>query len=454
MPWVFTTRVDDVFYLPKLIALWGVLGLLVWLLVANALRGGAAAGVGFLRFVDGPIAVFVGLNLLALAFSTNRHQSLFGEQLQHQGVLTTFLYLAFFYAARMLVSDHRRISWLLGAIAAGAVGVSLYAIAQRAGLDPIWKGYSPSGRVFSTIGQPNALAAYLVLALPLTATFLLSTRRRSRLIALGALAAMGVALVLTYSRGGYLGLVAAAVPMVVYGLRYRTHLAGRTIGLLAGGALLVIGLSVVAVAPARSVVTSAWNRAWSVSSVSNDQSIRNHLETWKVAVRIIEAHPVLGTGPETFPDQFPRYSRLVLPAAEVRYFDQFRVESPHDEVLAIASGAGIGAALAYLAALSGVLVLLWRGIRSVAGPPVRLILVAVLAAGLGHFVTDSFMSAEVTGSWLFWTVMGAGVGLAASVPRQTSRRQGDLVGASTAARAPAAPGLRPRLRLDHRPGWC
>ena len=411
VPWIFATGTDDVFYLPKLIALWCLLGVILWLVVFGRIRE-EPGRLRLIGVVDAPVALFVGLNLCAFAFSADRHQSLFGEQLQHQGLLTTLLYVAFFYAARFLVTDLRRVTGLFAAVAVGAFGVSVYAIAQRAGMDPVWKGYLPSGRVFSTIGQPNALAAYLVLALPVTATFLFSGTRPTRVVAGGASAAMAVALVLTYSRGGYLGLLLAAVLLLGYVLRERAGLSSKALIAYAGGALIALSATVALVAPARSVVTSAWNRAWSVSALSGDESISNHLDQWRVATRIVETNPVLGTGPETFPEQFPRYSRMVLPARDVRFFDQFRVESPHDEVLAVAAGSGVPAALSYLAVLGGVAVVLVRAIRSEATPAVRLALIAVLAAGIGHFVTDSFMSAEVTGSWLFWCLIGAGLAVA------------------------------------------
>jgi O-antigen ligase len=210
-----------------------------------------------------------------------------------------------------------------------------------------------------------------------------------------------------------MGLAAAAL-VLLFGLRERIRLSRRAQASYAGITVLVIVLTVVLIAPARSVVTGAWHRAWSVSAVSGDESISNHLDTWKVAVRIVEDHPVAGTGPETFPEEFPAYSRMVLSASEVRFFDQFRVESPHNQVLAVASGAGIPAAIAYLGVLVGAGCLLWQALRRHRDPNVRTALVGVMAAGLGHFVTDSFMSAEITGSWLFWTMVGAGLGIAMS----------------------------------------
>ena len=413
IPWIFTTRIDDVFYLPKLISMWVLLAVVLWLMLLGVLRG----KIGRLRWIaliDVPIAAFVLLNLGALAFSVDKHQSLFGERLQHQGVLTTLLYLAFFYVARLLVTEGRLLLGLFASIAVGAVGVSLYAAVQRLGLDPIWNGFLPSGRFFSTIGQSNALAAYLVLAIPVTLALAFAWRRwELRGIATCGAVLMAVALLLTYSRVGYLALGVVVLVMLCSPWR-RVGLSrrARAAVLMAIVVLVVVGA---AWAPTRSLVTGAWSRAWSVSTTTHDVSIGNHVDQWRVADRIIADHPLFGTGPETFPEVFPSYSRLVLPASSVHYFDQFRVESPHDQALAIASGAGIPTAMAYLVGLGGIATVLTRAVRRSCDRVMRIALVSVIAAAVGHVVTDSFMSAEVTGSWLFWVLMGAGVAVASGL---------------------------------------
>jgi O-antigen ligase len=149
--------------------------------------------------------------------------------------------------------------------------------------------------------------------------------------------------------------------------------------------------------------------------VGSDHSISSRSDLWRVAVRIIEDHPLVGIGPETFPDAFPGYSQTVLSSTTVHFYEQFRVESPHDEVLDIAYGAGIPAAIAYLGVLVGVIYVLWRATRRTTDAAVRLALLAVMAAVVGHVVTDAVMTSEITGSWLFWILVGAGVGVASVV---------------------------------------
>lgn len=412
VPCLFTTRTSDVFYLPKLVGLWVLLAAVVWLVAMSNLMEETRSRFRWIGIVDVPVLAFVLLNLVALAFSTDRHQSLFGERLQHQGVLTTLLYVAFFYLARVLISDRQQMLRLFVAVAIGASAVASYAFIQKLGLDPIWKGYLPHGRVFSTIGQPNALAGYLVLAIPITAVLAIEQKRWLRVAALAGLALMIGALLLTYSRGGYLGL-ALAVTVFIFGLREKIKMNRATLGAYVGAAFVVLVLTVIMIAPARSAVTSAWHR---IESVSSDESINSRIDLWRVAIRMIEDHPLVGTGPETFPDEFPGYSRTVLPAEAVRHFDRFRVESPHNEVLAVASGAGIPAAIAYLSILVGVIHVLWHAMRRSRDAAMRLALLAVMAAVLGHVVTNTLKSSEITGSWIFWVLVGAGVGIASIVP--------------------------------------
>jgi putative inorganic carbon (HCO3(-)) transporter len=411
VPCVFATSITDVFYLPKLIALWCLLAAVSLSLVVSILRDEDGPRLEWIGVVDWPLAAFVVLILAALATSTDRRQSLFGEGVQHQGVLTTILYAAFFFVARSLVRDVARLRLVFVAVATGATTVAAYAIVQKLGLDPIWSGRLPSGRVFSTVGQANALAAYLVLAIPITAALALTSTRLARVAALVALSAMAGSLLFTYSRGGYVGCALAAV-VLVYGVRDRIELRWAVVRAHVGPALVAVALVVALAAPAaRSAISGLWQEVSRESAV-NDDSRDDHLDLWRVAIRIIERHPLVGTGPETFPEQFVRYSPDVLPPARIRYFEPFRVESPHNQLLAVAAGAGIPAAVAYVGVLAGIARTLWRRVRSAGARAEQVAIVALVAAGAGHLVTDSFMSAEVTGSWLFWTLAGAGVGIA------------------------------------------
>ena len=412
VPCVFTTRLDAVFVVPKLAVLWAALAIgLVLVALGVLFTGTLPHGAGRIPLVDVPVAAFLVLNVAAWALSTDRWQSFYGERLQYQGLLTLLLYAGYFYLARLTIVDDAAFRLLTWAIALGATLVAGYALVQKAGLDPIWEGFLPGGRVFSSIGQANALAAYLVLAIPVTLALLVGSRTLVRVLVLLASAAMVAALVFTQSRGGYLGFLAVLVALAVGGgvvlqlpwgrLRYGVGVAA------AAAAIIVVG------------VFASGNRERFTSA---DSSIRFHLDAWRVAAEVAEDNPLLGTGPETFPDVFPRYSHLVLPADRAAALDAFRVESPHNVYLGIAVGSGIPALAVYLGVLAGFFVVATRAARS-ATRERQLVLVAFLAAVTGHLVTDAFMSPDVTSTWLNWVLLGAVLGAIAQPMRHSSTFQ-------------------------------
>jgi O-antigen ligase len=386
-----------VFAVPKLAALWVTVALGFGVVAAGILQSGRLPPTIRLTGADVAVASFVFLNLVAWAFSTDRRQSLYGERLQYQGLLTLLLYVGFFALARLAVTDVRRLRLLAAAIATGGALVAAYALVQRAGLDPIWRGFLPGGRVFSSIGLSNALAAYLVLAISVSAALVFSTSPRQRGLVLVALVAMVSAFAFTLSRGGLLGILAAAAVLAVGWRRLGAHMRGVSIAVAA--TVAAVGLVVAALAPERIAVDPV-----------TDLSLGFHADAWRVAVHVAADHPLLGTGQETFPDVFPRYSHDLLPPDRASDLDLFRVESPHNVYLAVAAGAGLPALAAYVAFIAAFVAAVARAARK-AARDTRVLLVAVLAALAGHLVTDSFMTAEVTGTWLFWLLLGATLGV-------------------------------------------
>jgi O-antigen ligase len=411
VPCVFTTRLDDVFTLPKLVALWGatVLALAV-LCVGAVLRGRAVLAIAPARAVDVALLAFLGWNVVAFVTSTDHHQSLFGERYQYQGLLTFALYAAAFLLARVAFRRRSRIlPWLFVGVAVGGVLVAAYALVQKVGLDPIWHGFLPAGRVFSSLGQSNSLAAYLALTIPVTAFLCWRSTGRLRVAAFVAFAAELVALVFTYSRGGYLAVLVMLPVAAIVGARDVRRNLRRVLG-VAGVAVVLVALLWVAVRPVGAQLDRSWNRLVS-STDTGELSVRTHLDLWNVALDITRAHPLVGTGLETYPDQFPTYIHT-LPYFRAVNLSQYRIESPHDVPLAIASGAGLPALAAYLALLGAVATVLVRAARSDPSPERRWWFAALVTALAAHVVTDSFMTADLLTTWLFWMLMGAGVAVA------------------------------------------
>ena len=414
VPLLYRTGWSDVFAALKLGALWAVFGTCLLLLVVLVLCRGAQA-----LTMDGPmlanvaLIAWIGCNLVAFACSIDRHQSLFGERYWYQGLLTVLLYAGFFLVARVAFNTPDRLWWLAAGVAAGGTLVGIVGIMQQMGADPVF-GIAPSeGRVFSTIGQPNSLAAYLVLTIATAAAFLARPEPAVRAMAVVAIGVMSTTLILTGSRGGYAGLIVGAV-FAAIGLVWVSG--ARPVHVLEGLMLVaLLGLgSYLTVAPIRTGVDRSWERTFASSTTRKGISNGFHLDLWHEGWRVSVDNPLLGTGQETFPLIFPDYARD-LPDRTERALNKFRIESPHNVYLAITAGTGFPALASYLTLVASFVVCVLRAARRAVSRVTKTILVMFVAAISGHLVTDVFMTADLTTAWLTWLLMGAGLSAASNL---------------------------------------
>src|SRR5262249_43521380 len=158
-------------------------------------------------------------------------------------------------------------------------------------------------------------------------------------------------------------------------------------------------------------------------AVVQGASLRQHVALWDVAAHIAADNPLLGTGQETYSQIFFPYRDTVLPPAQAMLFWGIVPESPHSVYFALAAGSGIPALLAYLGLIVCVMVRLRRAIRAAApGSRRGALLIALLAAIVGHLVTAISMTAEVTGAWLFWVLLGTAASLGTGNRPRPSRK--------------------------------
>jgi O-antigen ligase len=413
LPSIFSIENADVFAMPKTVVAIGLAAVLTPLLAVRWLAASWTLDDLRRKPLVWAIVAFVTLNLLAAAFAIDRQHALFGEKLQFQGLATTLAYVVYLLAAWTSVRTSGRRTALLWAVAVAAAVAAVYAIVQRLGIDPIWN-MLVEGRVFSTFGQPNWLAAFFVTAIPLTVA--LAAGRHLVVQVLIAALTVGeiAALAFTLSRGGFLGAVIAALVMAGALLAWRQVVTRRGMALTALSVMVVAG-SLAAIPQTRDAAAGVAQRFSLIDDV-DEPSASAHLDQWAVGVAIAADHAFIGAGQDSYVLLFGDYRDDVLPADRARIWEKYRPESPHNHFLAIAGGMGLPALLAYLAIIGAAVVRGVRGVRLAAdGRDGRTAIagIAFLAVIGGHLVTDSFMTAEVAGSVLFWIVLGASAALGA-----------------------------------------
>lgn len=192
-------------------------------------RGTKRALVLFKRYGAVPLVFIVGLGI-TLIFSTNRIQSFFGSYDRQAGYLSYIFYFLWFIllAFNIRTINNRvsrldapekisqRVDRLISVAVISSFLVSVYGILQILGMDFLTWPEDPllTRRTISTFGQPNFLASWLVMAIPLSAYLIFKNKKFLLRVFFGIILLSQLAcLFFTSSRGA---LVALAVILVFY----------------------------------------------------------------------------------------------------------------------------------------------------------------------------------------------------------------------------------------------
>ena len=252
-------------------------------LLATGVAACAALGWGTERWREPGAPTHPTLGAILLVWLTPWGvASLFGEFASVDALVLGVCGALWALVLARLVSDARA---LATAQVLGTTGVALVALLQAMGADPFraagWApaiaGASPRLATYGTLGNPNFVAALMAGTAPLTAWLLVSApASRARWLAGSALACQVLALAVTGSRGGALGLVtgAAAWFLLTAG---RRPAALALAGIVAGGLLL-------AISPARPL----------------GETLAGRLYIWRVAWPHAWERPLVGRGPGAF----------------------------------------------------------------------------------------------------------------------------------------------------------
>lgn len=275
----------------------------VWLLQFVTRRQqdfvGGALGVWVFSFFVLAIGAFIfGLGHASLDQTTARH------------FVEILLSILMYYLVVNTVRDEERLKRLtrliiLGGTAAAIIAILLYALPDATsqsillGLQRV--GYYPEGgavlryinddpslpqRATGTAVDPNALGAFLITTIALAMPQFLSKQRLlPRWIVTVALGAMGLALLLTLSRGAFVATAAAVLALGV--LRYPRLLL-----------ILAVVLAVILIIP----WTQSYVSRFVEGLLVQDLATQMRLGEYKDALILIQRYPILGVGFSGSPD--------------------------------------------------------------------------------------------------------------------------------------------------------
>lgn len=342
---------------------------------------------------DIPMGLFVGSSVLSTVFSIHPYTSFWGYYSRFNGGLASILaYTAIFYIA-VSTLKRKHLPALLITLVISLFGSSLYAFPEHFGYSPsctlirgefnatCWR-QDVQLRVFGTFGQPNWLAAYIVLLLPLALVLPVASKKAPIQVLAATTALLSYpTLLFTKSRSGFLGfaigmLIFAVGLFFIFFKLFRSKIPSQEkirklvyVGAACGFLLFTSLLFGTQYSPSWSQIMQSSQTEQVVSDASEmpgeavEQEAQpvNRLEVggtdsgeirmivWKGAIDVWRRYPLLGSGVETF--AYSYYLDRPVAHNHVSEWD-FLYNKAHNEFLNLLATTGIVGVFSYVLLLS------------------------------------------------------------------------------------------------------
>jgi putative inorganic carbon (HCO3(-)) transporter len=251
-----------------------------------------------------PIKYSIVLFLVPLFFATMTSFTLLQSIVRLVVYLIAFLFL---FISINLIDSKQKLYYMIIAAIVSATIVGLYGLYQyKAGIElkEVWIDQEQNPdiqmRIISTFDNPNILAEYLILTIPITFALLYNSNSLlKKLFSLFGIAVQGMCILLTYSRGGWLGLFLA---MLIF-----AFFVDRKLLLL----YAVAGIGLIIINP-KSIVT----RLITIVSLE-DSSNAYRILLWKASIHMIRDFWLngIGLGIDAFRAIYPQYMMQGIVAA-------------------------------------------------------------------------------------------------------------------------------------------
>ncbi len=363
-------------------------------------------------FWDIPLLIFLITQVLATVFSIDRHTSVWGYYSRFNGgLLSTFSYLILYWA---FVSNIGKTQLTTGirCLLASATIVSLYGIAEHFGIDARFWVQDVQNRVFSTLGQPNWLAAWLVALLTIPMAFFLKNQnplpfkinfKKVRWLNLGLIFILYLCLLYTKSRSGIIGFAIIYLIFwagIVFFNKEQIKVLIKPFLIVTGLVFVVTFLSGTPWTP--SIKDLASKKAKPQAVVQENQIPSGGTESgeirkivWKGGLAVWKNHPLFGTGLETF--AYSYYWYRPREHNDISEWD-FLYNKAHNEYLNFAATTGTAGLLGYLTLI--ITFLIW-GLKKTIKKQNSLNL-ALLAGFISILITNFFGFSVVVVALLFF----------------------------------------------------
>jgi len=249
-----------------------------------------------------------------------------------------------FYFISLHIRTKTVLSYLMFSLAATTLPCVIYGILQNQGWDySYFIGYFGArgigNRVFSFFGNPDLFAAYLAMITPLLLGYFIYLKNLIGRILTGTLILLVLYnLILTQTRGGWIGLMAGMGCFIILLLYHLFHTSFGYIQkiILRKRSFIIVFFLIILCIGFFSVHYLYTNK-----ELMSPTTVSIRLNYWKNAISLIKEHPLLGNGLGTFNVYYPAFRDKYIEYTLGETENEYRIEHPHEELLEILADLGV-----------------------------------------------------------------------------------------------------------------
>ena len=382
-PLIFTFLNSELFELPKMYFVYFVTSIIVTLHLINWIRG--QTSLFQKTFLDIPLILFLISQIICTFISIDIHTSIYGYYSRlNGGLLSTLSYLLLYWTLIPYLDEKLKSKIINFSLFSGFL-VSLFGIFEHFGIDKNLWVQDVQSRVFSTLGQPNWLAAYLAILLPFSLYKLLESKtfiHKSYFILLTS--SFYLCLLFTKSKSGIIAsLISLSIFFIFDFFQNKNH---RKFLILISSFLIIFSLLI-----RNPIKDNTFSKKISTPTTSNISSLNITSSgdirkiVWKGSLDLFKKFPILGTGVETF--AYSYYWTRPIEHNLTSEWD-FLYNKAHNEYLNFLATTGLIGFLSYIFLIFSVLFYLIKNLFRNSTLEIRHLSLAILASYVSILITN------------------------------------------------------------------
>jgi O-antigen ligase/Tfp pilus assembly protein PilF len=258
-------------------------------------------------FLDIPLILFFISQTISTVYSIDPHTSFFGYYSRLNGGLLSLICYSLLYWTLTVYIDSDFKKQIINFSLFSTFLISIFAIAEHFGIDKNWWVQDVQSRVFSTLGQPNWLAAYLCILIPFGIYKFLNSKTLNHKIYFSIITiCFYLGLLFTKSKSGIIAcFISLAVYFIFYFFQNIKKSAKTTIITSSFIIFIFLILSLTINNPIKDIVfppkttpVESSDTSQSKILITSSEDIRKIV--WRGAIDLWKKFPIFGTGTETF----------------------------------------------------------------------------------------------------------------------------------------------------------